>query len=71
MNRIKELLAKKGLTAKWVAGKVDCHPTEVSNWIGGRRLPNLTRAIKLAKLLDCSVEDLFPEEKTGDRINGY
>ncbi len=60
MNRIKELLARKGLTVKWIAKQIGCHATEVSQWIAGRRNPNLIRAIKLADLLDCSVEDLFP-----------
>ena len=61
MNRIKELLARKGLKANWVASKIGCHHTLVSNWVAGRRTPNLERAIQLANLLDCAVEDLYPE----------
>ena len=60
MNRIKELLARNGLKVKWIADQVGCHPTEVSNWISGRRTPSLQRAIKIANLLGCAVEDLFP-----------
>ena len=60
MNRIKELLARNGLKVIWVARQIGCHPTEISNWISGRRNPNLERAIKLANLLGCTVEDLFP-----------
>ena len=68
MNRIKELLARNGLKVKWVAKQIGCHPTEVSNWIAGRRIPSLQRAIKIASLLECTVEDLFPTttEKQGD-----
>ena len=61
MNRIKELLARNGLKVKWVADQVGCHPTEVSNWISGRRTPSLSRAIKIATLLGCTVEDLYPK----------
>ena len=60
MNRIKELLARNGLKVKWIAEQIGCHPTEVSNWISGRRTPSLPRAIKIASLLGCVVEDLFP-----------
>ena len=68
MNRIKELLARKGLKVKWIAEQIGCHPTEVSQWIAGRRTPNLPRAIKIANLLGCTVEDLFPitEQQKGD-----
>ena len=59
MNRIKELLARNGLKVKWVAEQIDCHPTEVSQWIAGRRTPSLPRAIKIANLLGCTVEELF------------
>ena len=60
MNRIKELLARNGLKVKWIAEQIGCHPTEVSNWISGRRTPSLQRAIKIAKILGCSEEELFP-----------
>ena len=63
MNRIKELLARNGLKVKWVAEQIDCHPTEVSQWIAGRRTPSLPRAIKIANLLGCTVEYLFPTIK--------
>ena len=69
MNRIKELLARNGLKVKWIAEQVGCHPTEVSQWIAGRRTPNLSRAKKIASLLGCSVEDLFPtktEQQQGE-----
>ena len=69
MNRIKELLARNGLKVKWIAKQVGCHPTEVSSWIAGRRTPSLSRAIKMASLLGCTVEDLFPtttEQQKGE-----
>ena len=70
MNRIKELLARNGLKVKWVAEQIGCHPTEVSNWISGRRTPSLPRAIKIANLLGCAVEDLFPTtEQQGEIKN--
>jgi len=66
MNRIKELLARNGLKVKWLAEQINCHPTEVSQWIAGRRTPSLPRAIKIASILGCAVEDLFPTtEKQG------
>ena len=69
MNRIKELLARNGLKVKWLAEQIGCHPTEVSQWIAGRRTPNLTRAIRIASILGCTVEDLFPTEQQKGEIN--
>ena len=69
MNRIKELLARNGLKVKWVAEQIDCHPTEVSQWIAGRRTPSLQRAIKIANLLGCTVEYLFPTTEKQGEIN--
>ena len=68
MNRIKELLARNGVKVKWIAEQVGCHPTEVSSWIAGRRTPSLPRAIKIASLLGCTVEALFPitEQQKGE-----
>lgn len=60
MNRIKHYITKNGLKVKWIAEQIGCHHTEISNWISGRRRPNVHRAIKLANLCSCSVEDLFP-----------
>ena len=71
MNRIKELLARNGLKVKWVAEQIGCHPTEVSNWISGRRTPSLSRAIKIASLLGCAVEDLFPITEQQGENNEY
>ena len=64
MNYIKQFLGNKGMKVKWVAEQIGCHPTEVSNWIADRRTPNLSRAMQLAKILECSVEDLFPKNIT-------
>ena len=69
MNRIKELLDRNGLKVKWVAEQVGCHPTEVSQWIAGRRTPSLLRAIKIANLLGCTVEYLFPTTEQQGEIN--
>ena len=67
MNRIKELLARDGRKVKWVAEQIDCHPTEVSQWITDRRIPSLPRAIKIANLLGCTVEYLFPKLTTTEK----
>ena len=62
-NNIKKYLDKRGLKSIWVAEQIGCHPSEFSNWVRGERRPNLPRAMKLANLLNCKVEDLFPEEQ--------
>ena len=71
MNRIKELLARNGRKVKWLAEQIGCHPTEVSQWIAGRRTPSLPRAIKIASILGCTVEDLFSITEQQGENNVY
>ena len=70
MNRIKEVLARKGLKVKWLAKQLNCHPTEISNWINGNRNPNLKRAMMMANILECTIEYLFPLTEKSKKEEG-
>lgn len=62
-SRLNELIEKSGLRKKYIAKEVGITPTQFSNWIAGRSYPPLDKAYKLAKLLNCKVDDLYEEEE--------
>jgi putative transcriptional regulator len=62
-SRLNELIEKSGYRKKYIAKEVGITPTQLSNWIASRSYPPLDKAYKLAKLLNCKVDDLYEEEE--------
>ena len=60
-SRIGLLIKMKGLRKGYVAEYIGVNPNTVSNWIKGVSYPKLDQAYKLAKLLDCQLDDLIQE----------
>ena len=63
MNCIKEVIKEKGLKLSWVAKKVDAHPSHLSMWIAEERYPSNKRLVKMARVLRCRVNQLYPNAK--------
>lgn len=57
--KIGEIIDNKGYKKKWIAGQMEVSPTQLSNWISGRSYPPMDKAFKLAKFLNCKVDDLY------------
>lgn len=61
-NQVRRYRKKKNLRIKDVAKLMELSsPSHVSHWEKGRKLPNLTNALKLAAITGCTVEILFLE----------
>ena len=58
-QRLKELRLKKGLTQTELGEKVGVKQNTFTNWEKGKREPNFEIVIKLADLLEVSVDWLF------------
>ena len=58
-QRLKELRQKKGLTQQEIADLVHVNRVTYTNWEKGNREPNFEIVIKLADLLEVSVDWLF------------
>jgi len=58
-NNINVWVAKSGMNKKEVAEKMGVSQTVLSRWINGKSDPSLRNALKLAELLNCSVDDLY------------
>ncbi|MCD8287601.1 MAG: helix-turn-helix transcriptional regulator [Porphyromonadaceae bacterium] len=59
INRIKVVLAEKGLTNKWLAEKLGKDQATISKWVTNTTQPNLKMLLLMAKYLNVEVQDLL------------
>lgn len=59
--KIEEIIREKGLKKGYVSQQLKVNPDTLTNWMKNRSMPKLDQAVKLAKLLDVSLYDLFEE----------
>jgi len=59
-NNIRGVIRERGLKCNWLAEQLNVAPSDISNWCSGERKPNQKRLVKLARLCNCSVKDLYP-----------
>ena len=60
-NKVKEYREYLGVSQRWLALKVGCGTTTISEVERGR-LPNVVTAIKIARVLETTVEKLWEDE---------
>lgn len=59
MNRIREFRKKKNMSQEQVANKMKLNQHTISQWETGERTPNVKKALKLAEVLETTVESLY------------
>lgn len=59
INRLKVVLAEKGMTNKQLAEILEKDPAVISKWVTNAAQPNVEMFIQLAKILNVSVDDLL------------
>lgn len=63
MNRIKEVLQKKGITQTWLAEELGKSYNMVNSYAQNRKQPRLEVLFEIAKILDVEVNDLIENIK--------
>lgn len=63
MNRIKEVLDKKGIKQTWLAEKLGKSYNMVNGYVQNRRQPSLETLFEIAGILEVEVKDLIKENK--------
>ncbi len=64
INRIRVVLAEKGLTNKWLAERMKKNPTTVSRWCNNDMQPSLETLLDIAGVLGIDIKDLlWPSKK--------
>lgn len=59
MNRIKEVLEKKGLTQVWLAETLGKSYNMVNSYVQNRRQPSIEVLYQIAKILNVNPKDLL------------
>jgi putative transcriptional regulator len=61
MNRIKEVLAEKGIKQKWLCEKLGKSYTQVNAYVQNRHQPRLEVLFEIARILRVDVKSLIDE----------
>ncbi len=69
IDRIKVILVEKKLTNKWLAEQLNYATTTVSKWCTNSCQPPIETFIRIAELLDVSLDNLVRTEKNANRSN--
>ena len=63
MNRIKEVLEKKGIKQVWLSKKLGKSYNMVNSYVQNRQQPRLEVLYEIARILDVEVKELLIESK--------
>ena len=64
--KIKERRQSLGITQEFIANRLDVNPSHISNIECGHANPSLTALVKIANILQCSVDYFISAEYTFD-----
>ena len=70
MNNIKKIIKEKGLKQTYICKELGINESVLSLIINGKRKPNQDRLKALARILNVSIKDLYPQVEI-KRINYY
>ena len=59
LNRLKVVLAEKGLSNKWLAEQLGTTQATVSKWVTNTSQPSLETLMQIAKILEVQVDGLL------------
>lgn len=62
LNRLKVVLVEKKKTSKWLAEELGKNPSTVSKWCTNSSQPDIAILVKISKLLDVELDELFNKE---------
>lgn len=61
-NNVREYREYKGVSLRWLTGKVGCGTSTLCDVERGKSIPNVRLAIRIAKALGTTVENLWEDE---------
>lgn len=59
MNKIKEFRKKKNMSQSDISKIMGVKQNTISQWETGDRIPNVIQALKLAEILETTIESLY------------
>jgi ribosome-binding protein aMBF1 (putative translation factor) len=67
MNRIKEVLEKKGVKQIWLAQQLDKSYNMVNSYVQNRRQPSIECLYEIAKILNVKPKELLKDTDVNDK----
>jgi putative transcriptional regulator len=61
-SRLKEIMKEQGRTQNWLSEKAGVSATSISSIVNKKSVPTLLIALRIAKALDKSVEEIWSED---------
>jgi len=61
-NRIQKFLNREGITQAELAKELNMDSSQMNDYVNGKNKPSVYTAIRIAKKLSTTVEELFPDE---------
>ena len=65
MNNIQNLRVRKKLTQEQLAAILKIDRSTIAKWETGEAMPRADKLPEIAKALDCTIDELFKEDKEG------
>ena len=62
INRLKIVLVEKKKTSKWLSDQLKITPSTVSKWCTNTSQPDIETLVRISRLLDVSLEELFDKK---------
>ena len=69
LNRIRVVLADKGISQTWLAKKLGRSFSTVNAYVCNRSQPNLTTLLEIAQLLSVDMKELITNEKERNSVD--
>lgn len=63
MNTIKLIRLRKGMTQSEIAEKLNVTQAVISGWENNRYMPSVKNAFELARVLDCTIDELYEKKQ--------
>lgn len=63
MIKIKEMREQRGITQVELAQKLSVQQSAIAAWETGKSMPRAERFVRLAEILNCSVDELLGKTK--------
>ena len=69
INRIRDALAERNKTNRWLAEQMGKSEITISRWVQNKTQPSLEQLLQVAQILSVSPKDLINEVESEDSLN--
>ena len=60
--RLQQLMKRKSISQEWLSKHIGASERTINNYLSGRSIPSFTTVVKIANVMNCSVDDFCYKE---------